>query len=68
VVQNTSFDQSGIQIGESKVGLLAYVDDLVMLAENKEKLIGQTLELLEVTKRMLKKTIHDSAEDDFAEE
>jgi len=39
VVQSTNFEQSGVQIGETKVGLLAYADDLVLLAENKEELI-----------------------------
>jgi hypothetical protein len=39
VVQSTSFEQSGVQIGETKLGHLAYADDLVLLVENREELI-----------------------------
>jgi sorting nexin-29 len=42
VVKSTSFEQSGVQIGKTKLGLLAYADDLVLLAENREELIEQT--------------------------
>jgi len=50
VVQSTSFEQRGVQIGDTKLGLLAYADDLVLLAENREELIEQTQELIEAAK------------------
>jgi len=52
VVQSTSFEQSGVQIGETKLGLLAYVYDLVLLAQNREEFIEQTQELIEAAKRV----------------
>jgi len=52
VVQSTSFEHGDVKIGETKISLLAYADDLVLLAENKEDIIEQTQELLEAAKRV----------------
>jgi len=52
VVQSTCFEQSEVQIGETKVGFLAYADDLALLAENKEELTEQIQKLLEIAKRV----------------
>lgn len=35
VIREIGMDQEGVKIGETKIGLLAYVDDIVLLAENK---------------------------------
>jgi len=37
-------DQEGFRLG-AKIGLLAYVDDIVLLAENQEQLIRQSTKL-----------------------
>lgn len=50
MVQNSSFRQRAIQLGETKFGLLAYANDLVLLVENKKIVIEQTRELLEAAK------------------
>ncbi|VVC25088.1 Reverse transcriptase domain [Cinara cedri] len=50
VLQSTSFEQKGLQVGETKFGLLVSADDSVLLAKNKEEFVEQTQELIEVAK------------------
>lgn len=40
-------DQEDVRFGEAKVGLLAYVDDIVLLAESPEELKRQSKKLIE---------------------
>lgn len=54
-------------MSETKFGLLAYVDYLVILVENKDGFTEQTPELLEAAKRVIignkrgKNRVHDSS-------
>lgn len=45
-------EDNGIQMGSCIIGILAYADDLVLLAESKENLIEQTEQLLNTAKKV----------------
>jgi len=40
VIKKIGLDQEGVRLGEIHIGLLAYVDDIVLLMKNKEQLKG----------------------------
>jgi len=52
VIREIGMDQEGVKIGEANIGLLTYVDDLVLLVENKDQLKRQSKKLIENAKRI----------------
>ena len=52
VVREIRMDQGGVRIGDANIGLLAYADDIVLLAENKDQLRRQANKLIENAKRI----------------
>lgn len=45
-------DLDGVRIGEANIGFLAYADDTVLLAKNKEQLKRQSKNLIKAASRI----------------
>jgi hypothetical protein len=52
VNRNVGIDQWGVRLGKSKIAILTYANDLVLLAANHEQLKSQSKNLIENAKRL----------------
>lgn len=52
VIRNIGMDEKGVRLGESKITLLVYMDDIVLLAKNQEQLNRQSKSMIENAKRL----------------
>jgi len=53
VIKKSRIEENGIRLGGCIIGVLAYADDIVLLAENKENLKEQAGKLLDTAKRII---------------
>ncbi|KAL4082900.1 hypothetical protein QTP88_029554 [Uroleucon formosanum] len=52
VVREAALDKEGVKLGENNIGILAYADDIVLMADSKDKLKEQSKQLINATKRV----------------
>ncbi|KAF0714277.1 ribosome biogenesis protein TSR3 isoform X1, partial [Aphis craccivora] len=52
VVREADLDKEGVKLGENNIGILAYADDIVLMAESKDKLKEQSKKLINAAKRV----------------
>jgi len=52
VVREATFDKEGVELGENSIEILAYGDDIVFIAESKNKLKEQSKKLINAAKRI----------------
>jgi len=52
VVREATLDKEGVRLGENNIEILAYVDDIVLMAETKDKLKEQPKKLINAAKRI----------------
>jgi hypothetical protein len=52
VIRESHIEENGVRLGGCKIGVLAYADDIELLAENKENLREQAGKLLDTAKRI----------------
>ncbi|KAL4152896.1 hypothetical protein QTP88_000729 [Uroleucon formosanum] len=52
VVREAALDKEGVKLGENNIGILAYADDIVLMADSKDKLKEQSKQLINAAKRV----------------
>lgn len=52
LVIKATLDKEGVKLGESNIGILAYADDIVLMAESKDKLKKQSAKIINSARRI----------------
>ncbi|KAL4084379.1 hypothetical protein QTP88_028202 [Uroleucon formosanum] len=52
VVREAALDKEGVKLGKNNIGILAYADDIVLMAESKDKLKEESKQLINAAKRV----------------